>query len=200
MGATTKPSNRVGTPICWMFCAYALRDEMEFVGERRATHSSANLTKKSTARVSIAFHLQAPASPIKTPEQQKRNLRRPALRSKAIAAVYATKLHIRKTIKNASIMPTRDITKRILLKRASPAEKKASGESRKSRKVQRYTAAKVSAPQNAAATRQPKGLSPAAFMPMAMIIFPKGGLAKGGGSCVLGLGAFRRKVLSSGTK
>ncbi len=96
--------------------------------------------------------------------------------------MYATKLHIRKTIKNASIMPTRDITKRKLLKRVSPAAKKASRESRKSRKVQRYTAAKVSAPHNAAATRQPKGLSPAAFMPMAMIIFPKGGLAKGGGS------------------
>src|SRR5580700_348681 len=126
MGATTKPSNKVGTPICWMFCALRAGDEMEFAGERRATHSSAKLTKRSTARVSIAFHLQAPASPIKTPEQQKRNLRRPALKSRAIAAEYATKLHIRKTIKNASIMPTRDITKRKLLKRVSPAAKIAS--------------------------------------------------------------------------
>src|SRR6266480_1115852 len=182
MGATTKPSSRVRTPICWMFRAWRVRDAMEFVGERRATHSNAKLTKKSTASVSIAFHLQAPASPIKTPEQQKRNLRRPTLRSRAIAAVYATKLHIRKTIKNASIMPTRDITKRKLLKRVSPAAKKASRESPKSRRDQRYTAAKVSAPHKAAATRQPRGLSPAAFMPMAIIIFPKGGLAKGGGS------------------
>src|SRR6267142_2287467 len=183
-----------------MDCAGRERDGMESAGARRATHSSAKLTKTRAASVSIAFHLQAPASPIKTPEQQKRNLRRPALRSRAIAAVYATRLHIRKTIKNASIMPTRDITKRKLLKRVNPAAKIASLESRKSRRVQIYTAAKVSAPQNAAATRQPTGLSPAAFMPMAMIIFPKGGLAKGGGSCVLGLGASRRKVLASGTK
>src|SRR6266436_5712205 len=200
MGATTKASSRVGMPICWMFCALRVRDETEFAGGRRATHSSAKLTKKRTARVSIAFHLQAPASPIKTPEQQKRNLRLPTLRSRAIAAVYATKLHIRKTIKNASIMPTRDITKRKLLQRVSPAAKRASRESRKSRRVQRYTAGKVSAPQNAAATRQPKGLSPAAFMPMAMIIFPKGGLAKGGGIWVLGFGVFRRQVLYSGKK
>src|SRR5258707_8523038 len=110
---------------------------MEFAGERRANHSSAKLTKKSTARVSIAFHLQAPANPIKTPEQQKRNLRRPAPRSRAIAAVYATRLHIRKTNKNASIMPTRDITKRKLLKRLSPAAKEARRESRKSRRAQR---------------------------------------------------------------
>src|SRR5437588_11693530 len=113
------------------------RDGMESAGARRAIHSSAKLTKTRAASVSIAFHLQAPASPIKTPEQQKRNLRRPTLRSSAIAALYATKLHIRKTIKNASIMPTGDITKRKLLKRVSPAAKEARRESRKSRRAQR---------------------------------------------------------------
>ncbi len=158
-----------------MDCAGRERDGMEYAGARRAIHSSAKLTKTRAASVSIAFHLQAPASPIKTPEQQKRNLRRPTLRSSAIAALYATKLHIRKTIKNASIMPTGDITKRKLLKRVNPAAKEARRESRKSRRAQRQTAAKVSAPHNAAATRQPRGLSPAAFMPMVIIIFPKGG-------------------------
>src|SRR6267142_2248585 len=120
-----------------MDCAGRERDGMESAGARRATHSSAKLTKTRAASVSIAFHLQAPAGRIKTPAQMKRNLRVPAPRSRAIAAVCATKLHIRKTIKNASIMPTRDITKRKLLKRVSPAAKEARRESRKSRRAQR---------------------------------------------------------------
>src|SRR6266480_5410326 len=111
-----------------MDCAGRERDGMEYAGARRAIHSSAKLTKTRAASVSIAFHLQAPASPIKTPEQQKRNLRRPTLRSSAIAALYATKLHIGKTIKNASIMPTGDITKRKLLKTARQQRKQ--GENR----------------------------------------------------------------------
>jgi len=50
MGATTKPSSRVGMPICWMFCALRVRDETEFAGGRRATHSSAKLTKKKNGK------------------------------------------------------------------------------------------------------------------------------------------------------
>src|SRR5260370_26833773 len=161
-----------------MYCAGRERDCIESAGDRRATHSSAKLTRTKTASVSIAFHLQAPASPIKTPEQPNRNLRLPALRSKTMAAVYATKLHIRKTTKNASIMPTRDITKTKLLKKVSTPAKTAMRESRRSSRAQKYTATKVSAPETAAPTRQPKGVSPAAFMPIANSIFPKGGLAK----------------------
>src|SRR5208282_5143434 len=99
---------RTGTPICLVFSAQPEREELAFAIGWRAIHHSANVTRNKTASVSIAFHLHAPANPIKTPDRQKRKRRRRILTSSTIDAVKATKLHVRKTIRNASIIPMRD--------------------------------------------------------------------------------------------
>jgi len=134
-----------------MFCALRVRDETEFAGGRRATIAVRNSPRKERQECqSHSTYRRQPSHQNTRPTEKKPA---PAYTEiKGIAAVYATKLHIRKTIKNASIMPTRDITKEKIIAKSQPAAKRASRESRKSRRVQRYTAAKVSAPQT---QRQP---------------------------------------------
>src|SRR5260370_25402629 len=78
----------------------------------------------------------------------------------------------------------RDITKRKLLRRVSAAASEARRESCRSRYAQKYTATRASAPHTAPAIRHPNELSPAAFMPIAMINFPQGGFARGGGAAL----------------
>src|SRR5580704_311490 len=137
MGRASKASNRKGMPACETFCAKDKREGTLVASLERETNSRALATRMYTASVSMAFHLHAPARPTNTPARQKKSFLLPAFIGKTRAALKATKLHIRKNIRNTSTVAMRDITNRKLLKRASPAARKAKSASCSSRKAQR---------------------------------------------------------------
>src|SRR5580704_6116517 len=137
MGRASKASNRKGMPACETFCEKNKREGALIASLECETNSRTLATRMYTASVSTAFHLHAPPSPTNTPARQKRSLLVPAFTGKTRAALKATRLHIRKNIRNTSTVAMRDIKNRKLLKRASPAARKAKSASCSSRKAQR---------------------------------------------------------------
>src|SRR5947209_8070358 len=120
IGATRRASTKVGIPIWRTFPAYLIAAGLRVSSWRFDIQNNTKLTNSKTAKVSTAFHLQAPASPNKMPERYKSTLRYPIEMFNCSAAVYATNPHSRKKTRNTSIIATRDITNRKLLNAVNP--------------------------------------------------------------------------------
>jgi len=156
MGATTKPSSRVGMPICWMFCALRVRDETEFAAGGAPPIAVRKLPRKE--RKSVQSHSVWRASPIKPRATEKKSA--PAyteIKGNRCGVRHQTPHH--EDHQNASIMPTRELRRENIAKSQPGSKKRDKARERARAEESKEYGRPNSARPKRSGNRQPKVIS-----------------------------------------